>query len=169
MRKFHCLLFVLKRSFICYYIIYMTVPLITFTLDYLGYWLSCQLFEKCWCLAFCKCTLLFCARHEKHVKNNSYKFLFYYSFLHVKKCYSKLFTVVKQQISHPDLTSTITFITLTVKLDGNTLSQNRLQIFFVLSVIFDSHSFNKISSLLFLKILLHNQSFSKLWIMPLLQ
>ena len=85
MRKFHCLLFVLKRSFICYYIIYMTVPLITFTLDYLGYWLSCQLFEKCWCLAFCKCTLLFCARHEKYVKNNSYKFLFYYSFFACKK------------------------------------------------------------------------------------
>ena len=27
MRKFHCLLFVLKRSHICYYIICMTVPL----------------------------------------------------------------------------------------------------------------------------------------------
>ena len=27
MRKFHCLLFVLKRSYICYYIIWMTVPL----------------------------------------------------------------------------------------------------------------------------------------------
>ena len=28
MRKFQCLLFVLKRSYICYYIICMTVPLI---------------------------------------------------------------------------------------------------------------------------------------------
>ena len=28
MRKFHCLLFVLKRSYICDYIICMTVPLI---------------------------------------------------------------------------------------------------------------------------------------------
>ena len=28
MRKFHCLLFVLKRSYICYYIICMAVPLI---------------------------------------------------------------------------------------------------------------------------------------------
>ena len=27
MRKFQCLLFVLKRSYICYYIICMTVPL----------------------------------------------------------------------------------------------------------------------------------------------
>ena len=29
MRKFQCLLFVLKRSYICYYIICMTVPLRT--------------------------------------------------------------------------------------------------------------------------------------------
>ena len=28
MRKFECLLFVLKRSYICYYMICMTVPLI---------------------------------------------------------------------------------------------------------------------------------------------
>ena len=28
MRKFQCLLFVLKRSYICYYMICMTVPLI---------------------------------------------------------------------------------------------------------------------------------------------
>ena len=27
MRKFQCLLFVLKRSYICYYVICMTVPL----------------------------------------------------------------------------------------------------------------------------------------------
>ena len=27
MRKFQCLLFVLKRSYICHYVIYMTVPL----------------------------------------------------------------------------------------------------------------------------------------------
>ena len=30
MRKFHCLLFVLKRSFICYYVICMPVPLTFF-------------------------------------------------------------------------------------------------------------------------------------------
>ena len=31
---------------------------------------------------------------------------FTFLFSHVKRCYGKLFTVIKEQISHPDLTST---------------------------------------------------------------
>ena len=34
MRKFQCLLFVLKRFYICYYIICMTVPLKHFFVDF---------------------------------------------------------------------------------------------------------------------------------------
>ena len=34
MRKFHCLLFVLKRSYNCYYIICMTVPVMTGRMPY---------------------------------------------------------------------------------------------------------------------------------------
>ena len=94
---------------------------------------------------------------------------FTFLFSHVKRCYGKLFTVIKEQISHPDLTSTSHSLHKQRNLMETLCRKTELQISFVFSVIFDFHSFNKINSLLLLNMLLHNQSFSKLWIMSLLQ